>query len=255
MIVEYAIGLILALGACAFCTFAGFERDRALYPVMLIVIASYYDLFAVLGGDTTALAIETGALVGFIAASFIGFRTNLWIVVAALIGHGVFDFLHDQVTVNAGVPVWWPMFCASFDIVAGLYLAWRLMTKRIDAQPNSTFGKRIGPCVDDELAAAKAAEIDGDERRAFGHLERAHVLGQASTIQHVRVHVQMLMWGLRHQRAREVLGQVVRIIGAATKTWLGLIPQGNTGGADVSAFKAMALPDDLASLIASARSN
>ena len=77
------------------------------------------------------------------------------------------------------------------------------------------YGKRIAPSVDAELAAAEAAESAGDELRAFRHLERAHVLGQASTVQHVRVHVRMLIWGLRHNKAREVLGQFVRIIGAA----------------------------------------
>lgn len=153
---ECAIGLVLALSVCALFTFAGLERDRAIYPVMVIVVASYYDLFAVLGGDAATLVIETAALLGFVAVSLIGFRTNLWIVVVALIGHGVFDFFHDQVTVNAGVPAWWPMFCASFDIAAGAYLAWRLAVTGIDAQPSTVFGKRILPYVEAELAEAKA---------------------------------------------------------------------------------------------------
>jgi hypothetical protein len=254
MIMEYAIGLGLALSLCALGTFAGLDRDRALYPVMLIVIASYYDLFAVLGGDTAVLAIETAAFIGFVSVSLIGFRTNLWIVVLALTGHGVFDFFHDQVTVNAGAPAWWPMFCASFDVAAGVYLAWMLFSKRIDAQDRSRFASRIRPHVDAELAAAKAAERAGDHLGAFHHLERAHVLGQRSTVRHVAIHVRMLMWGLRHGKPREVLGQVVRVIGAGAKTWIGLVPHGNTGGADVSAFKSMAIPDDLAGLIAAARS-
>lgn len=62
------------------------------------------------------------------------------------------------------------------------------------------------------------------------------------------------MWALRQNLPREITGQIGRIIGAGTKTWLGLVPHGNTGGADVSAFKSMAIPDDLASLIAAARS-
>jgi hypothetical protein len=254
MIMAYAIGLALALCVCAFNTLARFDRDRAVYPVMMIVIASYYDLFAVIGADTKALAIETAGFVGFAVLAFIGFRTSLWVVAIALVGHGVFDIFHDQVTVNAGLPGWWPMFCASFDVAAGAYLAWRLNGRGIEAQLYPAFGKRIARNVDAELAAAKAAELAGDEGRAFRHLERAHVLGQASTIQHVRVHVRMLMWGLRRRRTPEVMGQLARIIGAATKTWLGLVPEGNTGGADVSAFKSMTIADDLSSLIAAARS-
>ena len=109
----------------------------------------------------------------------------------------------------------------------------------------SSFGKRIRPAVDAELEAAGAQGALGDAQASFRHLERAHVLGQASTAQHVRVHVQMFLWALRHRVFREAGGQVVRIIGAATKTALGWVPTGNTGGANVSPFKPMPIPDDL----------
>jgi hypothetical protein len=250
---EYAFGLLMALGTGAFCTMAGFDRDRSLYPIMLIVIASYYDLFAVVG-DTGALFVETAVFIGFAGVSFIGFKTSLWLVSLALVGHGVLDVFHDRMTVNAGAPEWWPMFCATFDIAAGVYLAWRLLSKRIDAQDRSGFGARIRSHVETEIAAAKAAEQGGDHQSAFRHLERAHVLGQSSTVHHVGVHVRMLLWGLRHRKPKEVAGQIVRVIGAITKTWVGLTPRGNTGGANVSAFKPLAIPDDLASVIADARS-
>ncbi|MEQ9447362.1 MAG: DUF3703 domain-containing protein, partial [Rhodospirillaceae bacterium] len=82
-----------------------------------------------------------------------------------------------------------------------------------------------------------------------------HILGQRSTAQHVRVHLLMVRWAVRNHNMREVLGQFTRVIGAATKTWIGLVPTGNTGGADVSAFKPMAIPDDLAELIDAAGSH
>ena len=63
-------------------------------------------------------------------------------------------------------------------------------------------------------------------------------------VQHVRVHAEMLLWGIRQRSAREVLGQAVRIIGAATKTFVGLVPHGNTGGANVSAFRRMPIAPD-----------
>ncbi len=251
---EIAIGAILALAACGLGVAAGFERDRAFYPVMLIVIASYYDLFAVIGGDESVLGIEVAISLAFAALAVVGFRVNLWLAVAGLLGHAGLDFFHGHVVTNPGLPSWWPMFCATFDAIAGLYLAWRLVSKRIDASDRQSFGNRIRAHVDVELAASQAAERAGDSVAAFHYLERAHVLGQRSTAQHVRVHVRMLLWGIRHQKAREVLGQFTRVIGAATKTWIGLIPSGNTGGANVSAFEEMAIPDDLADLIDAARS-
>lgn len=113
----------------------------------------------------------------------------------------------------------------------------------------SRFASRIRPHVDQELAAAQSA---GGPDSAFHHLERAHVLGQSSTVQHVRVHARMLLWGLRQRKPREVLGQLMRIVGAATKTvfW---VPVGNTGGANVSAFRPMPIPSDLAQRITAAR--
>lgn len=247
---ELAIGTILALGACGLGVMAGFERDRAFYPVMLIVIASYYALFAVVGGDEGALGVEVAISLAFAALAVLGFRVSLWLTVAGLLGHAVLDSFHGHVVTNAGLPDWWPMFCATFDAIAGLYLGWRLLAGRIDASDALSFGNRIRAHVDLELATSKTEERAGDPIGAFRHLERAHVLGQRSTVQHVRVHLAMLSWALRNHKAREVRGQISRVIGAATKTWLGLVPQGNTGGADVSPFKPMAIPDDLAELIA-----
>jgi Protein of unknown function (DUF3703) len=254
MLMEYFVGVALALGVGLFTTAAGFDRDRALYPVILIVVASYYDLFAVMGGGE-GLVWDTVVFAAFLLAAIIGFRTSLWVVVFALVGHGVFDLVHGRLIANPGVPAWWPMFCLSYDVAAGGYLAWLILAKKIAASNPASFGSRIRAHVDAELAAAKTAELAGNPSACFRHLERAHVLGQGSTAQHVRVHVHMLMWGLRHHDRRQVAGQIMRVIGAATKTWAGLVPHGNTGGANVSAFKPMAISDDLAGLIAAARSS
>jgi len=112
----------------------------------------------------------------------------------------------------------------------------------------SAFADNIRPFVDAELRAA--AE---DPQKEFWHLERAHVLGQASTREHVRVHVRMLGWALRHRDAGEFFGQLMRIVGAATKTFIGLVPAGNTGGANVSAVHPMPLDPELAAIIDQAR--
>lgn len=117
----------------------------------------------------------------------------------------------------------------------------------------TSFVEAIGPYVDAELSAAVLAESEGDPAEAFRHLERAHVLGQASTRQHVRVHWHMLRWGWRQRSVSECLGQIKRIAGAATLTVLRLVPAGNTGGSNVSAVRSMPVPADLAAIIRQAR--
>jgi hypothetical protein len=122
----YIVGISLALLVGLFASLVGFDRDRSFYPVVTIVIASTYELFAVMGGSLSVLGMETVLAVGFMAVSVLGFKTNLWLIVGALAGHGVFDFLHPELISNPGVPAWWPMFCLSYDLAAALYLAWRL---------------------------------------------------------------------------------------------------------------------------------
>ena len=126
---EYLIGFGLALLVCAFATLAGFDRERVFYPTLLIVIATYYILFAVIGSSTQALIFESLIAGAFLALAVAGFRKNLWLIVAALAGHGVFDFFHHLFIQNPGVPVWWPGFCLSFDVLAGAFLA-MLLTRR-----------------------------------------------------------------------------------------------------------------------------
>ena len=110
------------------------------------------------------------------------------------------------------------------------------------------FADNIRPYVNAELEAAAR-----DPVRGFSHLERAHILGQASTREHVRVHWRMLTWALRHRDAREFFGQVFRITGAASKTFIGMVPTGNTGGANVSPFQPMPIDPELGAIIERAR--
>ena len=126
---EYLIGAGLAVVVCAFAALVGFDRDRVFYPTMVLVVATYYILFAVMGSSTRALAWESLVAAAFFALVAVGFKKNLWLIVAALVGHGVFDFLHHLIIQNPGVPVWWPGFCLSFDILAGGFLAVLLMRR------------------------------------------------------------------------------------------------------------------------------
>jgi hypothetical protein len=128
------VGLLLALSVGLLGTAAGLDRDRAYYPVIAIVVASYYALFAVMGGSTPALVRESLAGMLFAVAAVVGFRRSLWITAGALAAHGLFDSVHADLLANAGVPPWWPAFCLAFDVAAAGYLAWLLWTGRVRAQ-------------------------------------------------------------------------------------------------------------------------
>jgi|SRR5207248_2461445 len=123
---SFTIGIVLALLTAVITRLAGFDRDRALYPTLLIVIASYYVLFAVLGGSMHALVIEVVAMSLFSTVAIVGFKSNLWLVAVALAGHGAFDLVHDRLVSNPGVPTWWPTFCLAFDVFLAGIFAWLL---------------------------------------------------------------------------------------------------------------------------------
>lgn len=123
-------GLALAIGVMA--TLVGLDRDRAFYPTVVLVVASYYALFAVLGGSSHALVVESVFIAAFVAAALAGFKYSPWIVAAALAGHGVFDAFHARLIANPGVPEWWPRFCGTYDVVAAAGLALLIRRRRTE---------------------------------------------------------------------------------------------------------------------------
>lgn len=120
----------MALGVGALAALTGLDRDRAFYATVLIVVAHYYVLFAVMAGSGPALVAESVALAAFAGLAVLGFRTSLWVVALGLAAHGLFDFFRGGLIANPGVPPWWPNFCLSFDLVAAAWLAWRLARQR-----------------------------------------------------------------------------------------------------------------------------
>ena len=127
---EYAIGVTIAAAVGLFASVIGFDKERSFYPVVLIVIATYYLLFAAMAKSTEALTGEAFPVLLFLAAAALGYRKTLWIVVAGLALHGVFDFIHHAVISNPGVPSWWPGFCLAYDVTAAVYLAVLILFRR-----------------------------------------------------------------------------------------------------------------------------
>jgi hypothetical protein len=119
----FLIGAGLAVATAIFAAATGFDRSRAFYPVILIVIATYYPLFAAMAGEPDALLKETPLVAMFVLAAVAGFRGSLWIAVVALAAHGGLDALHPHIVRNPGVPAWWPSFCLAYDLAAAGGLA------------------------------------------------------------------------------------------------------------------------------------
>jgi hypothetical protein len=122
----YVVGIVLSIGVALFARIVRLDRDGAFYPTVMIVIASYYVLFAVMSGSVQTVVIESAVMALFTAAAVAGFKSGAWIVVAARAGHGIFDTVHGHVVENAGMPAWWPAWCFAYDVGAAAGLAWLL---------------------------------------------------------------------------------------------------------------------------------
>lgn len=130
---EYISGVILALFIAWLAKVFTFDRDRSFYPVILIVIATYYILFAFISMQANIIFIELVVALMFIAIAILGSRVYLLLVVAGLIAHGIFDLIHHLIVTNSMVPSWWPGFYAAIDIVLGVVVYFIAKTRSTNA--------------------------------------------------------------------------------------------------------------------------
>lgn len=100
-----------------------------------------------------------------------------------------------------------------------------------------------------ELSNAEIAFKLKFYQQCWRHLERAHIIGQPYPIEHSFVHWRMLMFGIRTKNAPEIFGQIPRLLFGGVKSFVGKIPLGNTGGANVPPLRRMEVPSDLLQII------
>lgn len=135
----FAIGIVASAGVAVFAKLVGLDRDRAFYPTVMIVIAAYYVLFAVMSGSIETVIAEAALMTVFAIAAVVGFKRSEWIVAAALAAHGVMDAFHGHLVENSGVPAWWPAWCLAYDVGAAVCLG-----VLIWSTSRSTAGARSG---------------------------------------------------------------------------------------------------------------
>jgi hypothetical protein len=121
-LIPVVVGVLLAGGIAALAKFTRFDEDRSFYSTVLVIIAAYYVLFAVLGGSRHALVWELVIAVAFSTVAIVGALFLPTLVGAGIIAHGLFDLVHDAIIENSGVPTWWPSFCGSIDVLLGLWV-------------------------------------------------------------------------------------------------------------------------------------
>ena len=114
---------------------------------------------------------------------------------------------------------------------------------------HTTMPKTVKPFYREELLQAKNEFDKKHYQQSWRHLERAHILGQPYPIEHTTVHWKMLCFGIKIKNRKEVIGQIPRLLFGGVKSFVGKIPTGNTGGANVPPLQPMEIPEDLLLII------
>jgi hypothetical protein len=96
-----------------------------------------------------------------------------------------------------------------------------------------------------ELVKHNTEYSNGNLSQAWKHLERAHIIGQQYPFAHSYVHWKMLQFGFKIKSRKEIFGQIPRLGFGGVKSFLGVIPVGNPGGANVPPLKPFPIEDDL----------
>jgi hypothetical protein len=114
---------------------------------------------------------------------------------------------------------------------------------------HTTMPERLSPFFLEELEIAGKYLSMNDFRTSWYHLERAHILGQPYPYHHTLVHWKMLLFGIKIKNFKEIVGQIPRLLVGGVKSFVGEIPVGNTGGANVPPLRCMEIPNDLKLII------
>jgi len=117
---------------------------------------------------------------------------------------------------------------------------------------NTSIPPSLKPYYEAELSKYKVEYTKGNLEKAWTHLERAHILGQKYPYAHTYVHWKMLQFGFKIKSGKEVLGQIPRLFFRGVKSFVGKIPVGNPGGADVPPLKPFPIDEELRAIFLAA---
>lgn len=118
---------------------------------------------------------------------------------------------------------------------------------------NLKMPKGLKVFYDEEINNHKRELAAENLHAAWSHLERAHVIGQNWPAPHTEAHWLMLRFGMHIKSVREIIGQIPRLVFGGVKSFVGRVPVGNTGGANVPILQPMDIPEDIAAILKSHR--
>ena len=142
--IAYAgLGIMVALGSISVTRKIFSPRvEQVFYALVLIPIAAFYWAFIAYFESSRALALESSAIILFIALALAGLK-NVWVLCLGYVLHGLWDGVHEIAThfsfattdaLNiTEIPLAYGVACAAYDIGMAFYFlsrkkAWQQAT-------------------------------------------------------------------------------------------------------------------------------
>lgn len=116
----------------------------------------------------------------------------------------------------------------------------------------TTIPENLRPFYMGELEKYQVEYSNNNLSSAWNHLERAHIIGQKYPMPHTYVHWKMLRFGFKIKSRKEIIGQLPRLVFGGVKSFVGKVPVGNPGGANVPPLKPFPIEKDLTELFSKA---
>lgn len=142
IVVGAALGITLILLA------KGFRGESWILSAALILLPLIYVAFALAARewDTAVVELSFGAPFILAGAAFLTFRTPISVVAFGFLWvlHGAFGITHDRLLVSVAVPGWYPLACATLDVVIGFYLIWLPSTRPTGTAASSSAAAPAG---------------------------------------------------------------------------------------------------------------
>ncbi|MFZ2871185.1 DUF6010 family protein [Zavarzinia sp.] len=120
------VGIGLSLATLPLHLLIAHEQSVELAAVMVAMIGAIYVGFAIQAGSVRQIAVESVVATLFMVAALAGLWLSPWVIPAAYVLHGLWDWLHHDRDHSADLVAprgWYPPFCAAYDWVFAFGLA------------------------------------------------------------------------------------------------------------------------------------
>ena len=115
-------GAFLAVAMTPLLLLLSKTQSEQFAAVLLAFIGAICVGFGLQTGTCAQIITEWTVAHGFFGAAMVGLWVTPWIVPAAYVVHGFWDYAHHQNSRLAPIPLWYPPLCAVLDWVAAAIL-------------------------------------------------------------------------------------------------------------------------------------